>query len=141
MNISVPFEPADRLLATCVVLFLVWQTVSSLPVVFAGVLFAAFLDAAARALGLAVPLNRTLRLVLVFLLVAIAGVVYTDASHQPLVRYWEFLALTIGTVCVINKWPEINGKETGWNKGGLHDALSPHLCSGLEQGGAIGPPF
>src|SRR5262249_14930921 len=56
------------LLATCVVLFLVWQTVSSLLVVFAGVLFAAFLDAAARALGPVVPLNRTLRLVLVLLL-------------------------------------------------------------------------
>ena len=39
------------LLATCVVLFLVWQTVSSLLIVFAGVLFAAFLDASARALA------------------------------------------------------------------------------------------
>ena len=39
------------LLAACVALFLVWQTVSSLLIVFAGVLFAAFLDAAARALA------------------------------------------------------------------------------------------
>lgn len=58
------------LLATCVALFLVWQTVSSLLIVFAGVLFAAFLDAAARALALLLPLNRTLRLALVLLLLA-----------------------------------------------------------------------
>jgi hypothetical protein len=56
------------LLAACVILFLVWQTVSSLLIVFAGVLFAAFLDAAARALAPVLPLNRTLRLTLVVLL-------------------------------------------------------------------------
>ncbi|MCP4620328.1 MAG: AI-2E family transporter [Bradyrhizobium sp.] len=56
------------LLATCVALFLVWQTVSSLLIVFAGVLFAAFLDASARALAPILPLNRTLRLVVVLLL-------------------------------------------------------------------------
>ena len=56
------------LLAACVALFLVWQTVSSLLIVFAGVLFAAFLDAAARALAPVLPLNRTLRLTLVLLL-------------------------------------------------------------------------
>ena len=56
------------LLVTCVALFLVWQTVSSLLIVFAGVLFAAFLDAAARALAPVLPLNRALRLTLVLLL-------------------------------------------------------------------------
>ena len=62
------------LLATCVVLFLVWQTVSSLLIVFAGVLFAAFLDAAARALAPVLPINRVLRLTLVLLLLtALAG--------------------------------------------------------------------
>jgi predicted PurR-regulated permease PerM len=62
------------LLATCVALFLVWQTVSSLLIVFAGVLFAAFLDAAARALAPVLPLNRTLRLTLVLLgLTALMG--------------------------------------------------------------------
>ena len=45
---------------------------------------------------------------------AIAGVAYTNASHQPLIRYWEFLALAIGVVCVINKWPEIDGKQARW---------------------------
>src|SRR5262249_12549035 len=58
------------LLATCVALFLVWQTLSSLLIVFAGVLFAAFLDAAARALAPVIPLNRVWRLTLVLLLFA-----------------------------------------------------------------------
>ena len=48
------------------------------------------------------------------LVLAIAGVAYTNASHQPLVRYWEFLALAIGVVCVINKWPEIDEKQARW---------------------------
>jgi hypothetical protein len=48
---------------------------------------------------------------IVALILAIAGVAYTNASHQPLVRYWEFLALAIGVVCVIHKWPEIDGKQ------------------------------
>jgi predicted PurR-regulated permease PerM len=58
------------LLATCVALFLVWQTVSSLLIVFAGVLFAAFLDASARALAPVLPLNRAWRLTLVLLLLS-----------------------------------------------------------------------
>ena len=61
------------LLAACVGLFLVWQTVSSLLIVFAGVLFAAFLDASARALAPVLPLNRAWRLTLVLLL--LSGVV------------------------------------------------------------------
>src|SRR5215468_12614022 len=51
---------------------------------------------------------------IIALVLAIAGVAYTNASHQPLVRYWEFLALAIGVVCVINKWPEVDGKEARW---------------------------
>jgi hypothetical protein len=51
---------------------------------------------------------------LVALVLAIAGVAYTNASHQPLVRYWEFLALAIGVVCVIHKWPQIDTKEARW---------------------------
>jgi len=63
------------LLATCVALFLVWQTLSSLLIIFAGVLFAAFLDAAARALTPVIPLNRIWRLTLVLLLfTAVIGV-------------------------------------------------------------------
>jgi len=51
---------------------------------------------------------------IIALVLAIAGVAYTNASHQPLIRYWEFLALAIGVVCVIHKWPEIDGKEARW---------------------------
>ena len=51
---------------------------------------------------------------IIALVLAIAGVAYTNASHQPLIRYWEFLALAIGVVCVIHKWPEIDGKEAQW---------------------------
>ncbi len=40
------FATGLALVATCVALFLVWNTVSSLLLVFAGILFAAFLDAA-----------------------------------------------------------------------------------------------
>lgn len=48
---------------------------------------------------------------IVALMLAIAGVAYTNVSHQPLVGYWEFLALAIGVVCVLTKWPEMDGKE------------------------------
>ena len=58
------------LLAACICVFLVWQTVSSLLIVFAGVLFAALLDASARALAPIVPLNRAWRLTLVLLLLS-----------------------------------------------------------------------
>lgn len=46
------------------------------------------------------------------LMLAIAGVAYTNVSHQPLVGYWEFLALAIGVVCVVTKWPETEGRES-----------------------------
>lgn len=50
----------------------------------------------------------------VALALSIAGVAYTNASRQPLVGYWEFLALAIGVTCVINKWPEVSGKDARW---------------------------
>ena len=45
------------------------------------------------------------------LVLAIAGVAYTNVSHRPLVGYWEFLALAIGVVCVVTKWPELDARE------------------------------
>src|SRR5215813_8386135 len=47
----------------------------------------------------------------VALVLAIAGVAYTNVSHRPLVGYWEFLALAIGVVCVVTKWPDTQGKD------------------------------
>lgn len=47
----------------------------------------------------------------VALVLAITGVAYTNISHQPLVGYWEFLALAIAVVCVVTKWPELDSKQ------------------------------
>jgi hypothetical protein len=47
----------------------------------------------------------------VALVLAIAGVAYTNISHQPLVGYWEFLTLAICVVCVITKWSGAGGRE------------------------------
>ena len=47
----------------------------------------------------------------VVLVLAIAGVAYTNVSHQPLTGYWEFLALAIGVVCVVTKWSELETRQ------------------------------
>jgi len=62
------FATGFALLAAAICLFLVWQTISSLLVIFAGVLFAALLDAAARMLAPVLPVHRAWRLTLVVLL-------------------------------------------------------------------------
>ncbi|WP_247500797.1 hypothetical protein [Bradyrhizobium sp. 149] len=46
----------------------------------------------------------------VALVLAVAGIAYTNVSHRPLVGCWEFLALAIGVVCFVTKWPETQGK-------------------------------
>ncbi len=51
---------------------------------------------------------------IVALVLSIAGVAYTNASRQPLVGYWEFLALAIGITCVVNRWSQIDDKEHRW---------------------------
>lgn len=56
------------LLAACISIFLVWRMASSLLIIFAGVLFAAFLDGAARAIAPVFPMNRVWRLMLVLVL-------------------------------------------------------------------------
>lgn len=45
------------------------------------------------------------------LALAISGVAYTNISHQPLAGFWEFLALTIGVVCVVTEWPKVEEKQ------------------------------
>jgi hypothetical protein len=32
-------------------------------------------------------------------------------AHQPLVGYWEFLALATGLVCIVAEWPKLDDKE------------------------------
>ena len=51
-------------------ILLIWQTSSSLLIIFAGSLFASFLDACARALGPVIPLGHAWRLTLVILILA-----------------------------------------------------------------------
>jgi hypothetical protein len=78
---------------------------------------------------------------IIALVLGVAGVAYTNASHQPLVGYWEFLALAIGVVCVINKWTEIDGREARWRliwTQALHwvavlVAMNIMLVSGVQQ--------
>jgi hypothetical protein len=42
---------------------------------------------------------------------AIVGVAYTNMAHQPLVGYWEFLALATGLVCIVAEWPKLDDKQ------------------------------
>lgn len=49
------------------------------------------------------PLWRELPYVVVLVMTMI-GVAYSSASRQPLVIYWEVLALTVGAVCIITGW-------------------------------------
>src|SRR5215813_7415425 len=48
---------------------------------------------------------------IIVLVLAIVGVAYTNVSRQPLVGYWEFLALAIAAVCIITKWPELDDRQ------------------------------
>ncbi|KRR15303.1 hypothetical protein CQ12_16075 [Bradyrhizobium jicamae] len=75
------------------------------------------------------------------LVLAIAGVAYTNISHQPLVGYWEFLALAIAVVCVVTKWPELDSKQAQfrlmWTQA-LHwvavlVTMNMMLVSGVQQ--------
>ncbi|QAU46374.1 hypothetical protein [Bradyrhizobium guangzhouense] len=77
----------------------------------------------------------------VALVLAIAGVAYTNVSHQPLVGYWEFLALAICVVCIMTKWPETQGRDTRlrliWTQA-LHwiavlVTMNIMLASGVQQ--------
>src|SRR3981081_512923 len=45
------------------------------------------------------------------LVLTILGVAYTSISHQPLVGYWEFLALAMGVVCIGTGWLHAHSNE------------------------------
>jgi hypothetical protein len=55
-------------------------------------------------------LRRQLPFIAVLTL-AIAGVAYANISQQPLVGYWEFVALAIGVLCIITEWPRLDQKQ------------------------------
>jgi hypothetical protein len=46
------------------------------------------------------------------LVLTLIGVAYTSFSNQPLIIYWEFLALVIGVMCIATGWQTTNEKET-----------------------------
>ena len=48
---------------------------------------------------------------IVVLVLAISGVAYTNISHQPLVGYWEFLALAMAVVCVVTEWAKVDNRH------------------------------
>jgi hypothetical protein len=59
---------------------------------------------APRHIGRIAHFLRRHLLYIFILTLAILGVAYTNISHQPLVGYWEFLAVAMGAVCVITEW-------------------------------------
>jgi hypothetical protein len=44
------------------------------------------------------------------LILAIAGVAYSNFAHQPLTGYWEFLAVAIGVMCVVTRWDKASDR-------------------------------
>jgi hypothetical protein len=46
------------------------------------------------------------------LVLTLIGVAYTSLLNEPIVVYWEFLALAIGVMCIVTGWQSTNEKET-----------------------------
>jgi hypothetical protein len=72
---------------------------------------------------------------------AIVGVAYTNMAHQPLVGYWEFLALATGVVCVVAEWPKLDDGQAHlrliWTQSAhwvsVLVAMNIMLLSGVQQ--------
>jgi hypothetical protein len=72
---------------------------------------------------------------------AIVGVAYTNMARQPLVGYWEFLALATGVVCVVAEWPKLDGRQAHlrliWMQSvhwvAVLVAMNVMLLSGVQQ--------
>jgi hypothetical protein len=75
------------------------------------------------------------------LALAIVGVAYTNMAHQPLVGYWEFLALATGVVCVFAEWPKLDDGQSRfrliWTQSAhwvaVLVAMNIMLLSGVQQ--------
>jgi hypothetical protein len=48
---------------------------------------------------------------IVVLTLAVSGVAYANISQQPLVGYWEFLAVATGVLCVVTEWESAQDKQ------------------------------
>jgi hypothetical protein len=85
-------------------------------------------------------LRRQLPYVIVLGL-AIVGVAYTNMAHQPLVGYWEFLALATGLVCIVTEWPTLEDRQARvrliWTQSvhwvAILVAMNIMLLSGVQQ--------
>jgi hypothetical protein len=72
---------------------------------------------------------------------AIVGVAYTNMARQPLVGYWEFLALATGVVCVVADWPKLHDRQARfrliWTQSvhwaAVLVAMNIMLLSGVQQ--------
>jgi hypothetical protein len=51
---------------------------------------------------------------LVIVALTLGGVAYTSMARQPLVAYWEFMAIFIGVVCVASGWPHAHDGRARW---------------------------
>ncbi len=51
---------------------------------------------------------------LVVLALTLLGVGYISMTRQPLVGYWEFMAVVIGAVCVAIGWPHAHDSAARW---------------------------
>jgi hypothetical protein len=57
------------------------------------------------------------------LVLAVAGVAYTNAARRPLTEYWEFLAVVMAVICVVTQWenaPERDARLRLIGTQGLH---------------------
>jgi hypothetical protein len=59
---------------------------------------------APRGAGRIADFFRRYVLYIVILTLTISGVAYTNISHQPLVGFWELLAVMMGALCVLTEW-------------------------------------
>jgi len=77
---------------------------------------------------------------IVVLVLAIAGVAYTNISHQPLVGYWEFLTLAMAVVCVVTEWAKVGDRHARWQlilkrlSRRPQSFITPNLLSGCRDG-------
>ena len=78
--------PPLILLAVVAGLVFAWYSAHSLLMLFAGILFAVFLDACTRGLGHVLPLSRAWRFGLVALVLAVAGGAGDRLGHHPPAR-------------------------------------------------------
>jgi hypothetical protein len=62
-------------------------------------------------------------------------------AHQPLVGYWEFLALATGLVCIVTEWPKLDDRQARlrliWRQSvhwvAVLVAMNIMLLSGVQQ--------